>query len=166
MKKLRKQRSQDLVGIKGTISRTETKMDEIHNIMDAIKSTEGQTSMDEQAFPARTQAEGQERCVTREVGPSMPYQSAKAETIEQGSHTSHEESEGTMDGTCDIITKAINQMQDQTGREDKKKPTQKQPPQTAAEEASRQQDAARPVSGVSGLGEEAFPGITELGPTS
>ena len=40
------------LGIKGTVSRTDTKMDEIHNIMDAIKSTEGQTSRDDQALAA------------------------------------------------------------------------------------------------------------------
>ena len=37
---------------------------------------------------------------------------------------------------------------------------------TAAEEGSRQQGAARPESGVSGLVGEAFPGIAELVPTS
>jgi len=39
------------------------------------------------------------RCMIREVGPSMPVMSAKAEAIKkQGGHTSHEESEGEMGG--------------------------------------------------------------------
>lgn len=37
---------------------------------------------------------------------------------------------------------------------------------TAAEAAGLRQHAARQVSGISRLGEEAFPGIAELGPTS
>ena len=47
---------------------------------------------DDQSSEDKTE-EGQKkqgRCMTREVGPSMPCQSAKAEAIERSSRTSHE----------------------------------------------------------------------------
>ena len=60
---------------------------------------------------------GNERCVTREVGPSMPHMSAKEEASERSSRTSREESEEAEDGMRDNIAKPTSERSSQ-GRDD------------------------------------------------